>query len=272
MRDHTNRNCSLDKGFSVIIIDGHEEDMGLARRHSAGSIPVPMRTLLVLKMQGWTMALATGLVLLLSNYDFAGNLEYGVGTWEVPSGQPIQMQSEVDYAPTLTDPFFKSNKWSYPWYIIKHPDGHFEDTTGGKSSKKEPPRLKPTANCFSDAYGADHLLRFCEARLLDPNMIDLFIHENNASHFDALKIQIRNHTFSCQYWALYPGPGEPGMIWMTKQQKLTLDRKAYQKGDVIRGKIDLECVAEPTNPEYIKEWGRNPRAIRISGVFKTILE
>jgi len=248
--------------------------MDQARKRSAGSSPVSMGTLRVSKITGWAMALATVFLLMLLGHGFAGNLEYGVGSWEVPLGQPTQMQSQVDYDPKLIDPFFKSNKWSYPWYIIKHPNGNFEDTSIGKSSKKEPPRLKHTANCFSDAYGAKHLLRFCEARLLDPNMIDLLIHENNASHFDALKIQIRNETFSCQYWALYPAGTreEPGTIWMTKQQKLTLDKKTYRKGDVIKGKIDLECVAEPTNSEYIEKWGRNPKTIRVHGVFKTILE
>ncbi len=134
--------------------------------------------------------------------------------------------------------------------------------------------MKHTANCFSDAYRVEHLLRFCEARLLDSNMIDLLIHESSASHFDALKLQIRNETFSCQYWALYQGgtSEEPGTIWMTKQQKLTLEKKTYRKGDVIKGKIDLECVEEATNHEYIEKWGRNPKTIKIRGVFKTTVE
>ncbi len=238
---------------------------------------LPMKTRHIRKTtKQWfavVLALATVLVLLLSSYGFAGNLEYGVGTWEVPSGQPTQMQSQVDYDPKLMDPFFKSNKWSYPWYIIKLPDGRFADTRG-KRPKKEPPRLKHTANCFSDAYGVEHLLRFCEARLLDPNMIDLLIHENNPSYFDALRVQIRNEMFSCQYWAMYQVgfTTQPDTIWTTTRQKLTLDKKTYRKGDVIKGKIDFECVEEPTNPEYIQGWGRNPKTIRVHGVFKTIVE
>jgi len=217
--------------------------------------------------------LGLALALLLLGQGFAGNLEYGVGSWEVPSGQPTQIQSQVHYDPKIIDPFFKSNKWSYPWYIIKHPDGHFEDTRG-KRPKKEPPRLKHTANCFSAACGAEHLLRFCEAKLLDANMIDLLIHETNPSYVDALRVQIRNETFSYQYWALYPVrfKPKPGTIWTTKQQKLTLDKKTYRKGDVIKGKIYFECVEEPTNPKYIEKWGRNPKTIKVHGVFKTIVE
>jgi hypothetical protein len=221
----------------------------------------------------WIM-LGPVLVLLFFSHGFAGNLEYGVGTWEVPSGQPTQMQSQVDYDRKLTDPFFKSNKWSYPWYIIKHPDGHFEDTRSDKRPKKEPPRLKHTANCFSTAYGGAHLLRFCEAKLLDPNMIDLLIHESNPAYIDAVRVEIRNEMFSCQYWAMYKVgfKRRPGTIWTTTRQELTLDKKIYRKGDVIKGKIELECVEEPTNPEYIEKWGKNPKTIKVYGVFKTIVE
>ncbi len=61
---------------------------------------------------------------------------FGAAWWSVPlEGQPAQMWSPVDYDPKLTDPFFKSEEWSYPWHIIKHPDGHFEDTTSDKRPK-----------------------------------------------------------------------------------------------------------------------------------------
>jgi hypothetical protein len=217
--------------------------------------------------------LGPALALLLLEHGFAGNLKYGVGSWEVPPGQPDQMWSRVDYDPKLTDPFFKSNKWSYPWYIIKHPDGHFEDTRG-KRPKKEPPRLKHTANCFSAAGGAEHLLRFCEARFLDPNGIDLLIHETNPSYIDALRVQIRNGMFACQYWAKYRirFSIKPGTIWTTKRQKLTLDKKAYRKGDTIKGRIDFECVEEATNPSYVEKYGKNPTTIKLHGVFRTIVE
>jgi len=52
---------------------------------------------------------------------------------------------------------------------------------------------------------------------------------------------------------------------------LTLDKKAYRKGDVIKGKIDFECVQEPTNREYIEKWGSDPTTIKVYGVFKTIV-
>ncbi len=47
--------------------------------------------------------------------------------WLAPSpGRPDQMWSPVNYDPKLTDPFFESNAWSYPWWIIEKPDGTFD--------------------------------------------------------------------------------------------------------------------------------------------------
>ncbi|MBI5570114.1 MAG: hypothetical protein HY914_09225 [Desulfomonile tiedjei] len=205
----------------------------------------------------------------------AGNLEYGIGTWEVPSSQPVQMRSQVDYDPKLRDPFFVANEWSYPWWIVEHPDGHFESTRGiDESPVKDPPRLKHTAKCFSSSFGGrEHRVRFCEARLLDMNVVNLLIHEKNPAYRDALKVQIRNGNFTCQYWTRYvAGPPPDGYVWTTKRQKLTLDKKSYRKGDVIKGRIDFECVEEVTDPEEVEKYGRLPTTIKVHGVFKTIVE
>jgi hypothetical protein len=218
------------------------------------------------------LALATLLVLFLLAHSFADNLKYGIGSWEAPSGQPTQMWSKVDYDPKLTDPFFESNEWSYPWWIIKHRDGQFESTRSeDESSVKDPPRVKHTAKCFSTSFGTVHLIKFCEARLLDANAIDLLIHEKNPAFRDALRVQVRNGMFTCQYWTFYAA-GPTDLIWTTKRQKLTLDRKMYRRGDVIKGKIDFECVQEITDPEHVEKYGKGTTTISVSGVFKTIVE
>jgi hypothetical protein len=172
----------------------------------------------------------------------------GAAWWSVPpSGQPMQMQSKLDYDLKLTDPFFASNK---------RPKSH-------------------TAKCFStsrEGGTGKHLVIHCDARLVDANMIDLLIHHSNAADDDALRVLIKKEFFTCQYWTLNKGRGEPDWIWTTKGQKLTLDKKTYRKGDVIKGRIDFECVQEPTNPEYIDHWGKDPRIIKVYGVFKTIVK
>jgi hypothetical protein len=251
---------------------GGDMNHSFLRKYHAGSDPVSVKTDSASGMTGWILALVVVLVLSLLGHGFADNLKYGIGSWEVPQGQPKQMSSKVDSDPKLTDPFFKSHEWSYPWWTIKHEDGYLESTRSiDEEPVKDPPRLEHTANCFSTSFGSKHLVEFCEARLHDVNKIDLLIHKKSPAFRDALRVQIRNGMFTCQYWTSYVA-GPTDLIWKTKRQKLTLDKKVYRKGDVIKGRIDFECVQEITDPEYVEKCGRGPTAITLNGVFKTIVE
>jgi hypothetical protein len=192
------------------------------------------------------------LALLLLGYSFGAEWE------DPPPGQPDQMQSRVDYDPNLSDPFFESNEWGCP-----------EGRTESKTCRHGEPRLKHTAKCFSTSFGGKHEVRFCEARLIDANMIELFINERNPAFNDSLIVQIRNGMFTCQFSTNYiAGPTE-GLTWTTKRQGLTLDKKAYGQGDVIKGRIDIEVLDELINPESPD---RPPRPITVYGVFKTIVK
>lgn len=62
------------------------------------------------------------------------------------------------------------------------------------------------------------------------------------------------------------------MVWTTKRQELTLDKTEYRKGDVIKGRIDFECLQEATRPGFIERHGKWLLTIKIYGVFKTIVE
>jgi hypothetical protein len=181
------------------------------------------------------LALVIVLALLLFGSGFGADLP------TPPAGQPDQMRSKVDYDPKLSDPFFESHE-------------------SGRSD---------TARCYSTSFGSKHLVEHCEAKLLDKNRMDLFIHHSSPGHDDRLKIRIKNGMFTCQFWTLYrAGPGE-GLRWTTKRQELILNKRAYRKGDVIKGRIDFECLDELINPKYPD---RRPRIITVNGVFKTIVQ
>lgn len=215
----------------------------------------PWRTAVSVRPLKWIL-LGSFLALLLPSHGF------GAAWWaNPPSGQPAQMWSRVDYDPKMTDPFFESNEWSY--------SGGGKVPTSGMTREEDSPRLKHTAMCFSSSFGVRHQVKFCEARLLDGHMIDLLIHESNPAFRDALKVRIRNAEFTCQYW----GDGIHTFTWTTTRQKLTLDKKAFRKGDVIKRRIDFECVAKVIDPKNIERWGKDPTTtIKVFGVFKTIVK
>ena len=256
-----------------------------------------MITRRVYKITKLRLALATVLVLSLLAHG------YGAEWQDPPPGQPDQMCSKVNYDPKLTDRFFESDQWSCwhggiggatcrdgkPVLILTPPckqtwrsvlyeeECPFEVPEwtcldGCKECaicERGRPLLKHTARCYSTSFGVKHEVRFCEARLLDVNVIDLSIHENDPAFRDSLRVRIRNGEFTCRYWV----PDDVGAFkWTTKRQMLTLDKQVYQKGDVIKGRIEFECFAEPINPKYVEKWSRNPRTTKVYGVFKTIVE
>ncbi|AFM26882.1 hypothetical protein [Desulfomonile tiedjei] len=229
----------------------------LIRKYPAGTKPVFTRTVNPQRAVSCAMILIMGLGMFDLGHGFGAELRVP------PSGQPEQMVSRIDYDPKLTDPFFKVNEWSYPDYDLEGTPLH--------KRPKNPPRLRHTAKCFSTSLGQEHRVRFCEAKLLD-GVIDLFIHEDNPAFFDQLTIRIRNGMFTCQYWTGYKAPGKGDWIWTTKRQELTLDKKVYEKGDLIKGRIDFECAEKPTNPKYIWKYGDYLATIKVYGVFRTIVK
>ncbi len=193
---------------------------------------------------------------------------FGAKWWRVPPrGQPAQMWSRVDYDPKLNDPFFKANQWRHPDYDSKG--------TPLDEGRKEQPRFKQTAKCYSSVSGGwKHLVEFCEGRLLDVNTTELLIHHSGPGYDDALRVRIRNGMFTCQYWTLFRRRAASLLttVWMTKRQELTLDKKVYRKGDVIKGRIDFECVHWMSPPNVLRHSTGKPSTIKLYGVFKTIVE
>jgi hypothetical protein len=269
----------------------------LKRNYPVGSNPAFMKAGHVRWVTSCVLAVVVVLSLLLLGHGFAS--EDGYDKWQAPPGQPEQMWSKVDYDPELADPFFLSDEWSCPdgcnscancrdgtpvqVHKVDHdpkgPDSSFEleewscpdgckpcaTCLDGNSVKKN------TAKCFSNSLGVKHQVAFCEARLVDEN-IDLLIHKTSPAFHDRLRVLVRKGMFTCQFWNLYQIPGDADMVWTTKRQELTLDKKVYRKGDVIKGRIDFECVMEATNPAFIEKKGKWTMTIKVYGVFKTIVE
>jgi hypothetical protein len=266
----------------------------LMRKYPVGSNPAIIKAGCAQRATSRVLALVVVSIVLLPGHSFAHDM------WQAPPEQPEQMSSAVHYDPKLSDRFFESDEWICPYgftepvtcrdgkpvRILNNPceswlsliwpemcsesaewtcqDGCKECATcqDGK------PVTKVTARCYSTSSGSKHRVNFCKARLLDGHVIEILIHKSRGAFSDALKVRISGGKFACQFWTPYEFGG---IRWTTTQQKLTLDKKTYQKGDVIKGRIDFECLSE-WQPEYAAKFGRDPRTIKVYGVFKTAVE
>jgi hypothetical protein len=234
------------------------------------------RTSMSIRLLKWIL-LAPALVLLLRGHGFGAEDRYDVR--RVPPLQPEQMRSQVNYDPKLADPFFQSEKWTYAHLEAEDVNGRTVYTRAQNPRGTSIfPRLKNTARLVGSHEG-EHTIDFCHARLLDGDTIELFSHDEHSPFNDYLKIVVRNGVYWSQYWTYYKVARMYGtdlttgdLIWTTKRQELTLDKQLYRKGDVIKGRIVFECIQEATHPKWIEDEGRNPRTIKVYGVFKTIVE
>jgi hypothetical protein len=173
----------------------------------------------------------------------------------------------------LSDPFFKSEKWTNSNYAYVNLDGRKVKTREKcASGKKESQCLKNTAKCLKSHEMQEYMIEFCRARLLSDGTIELIIHDDESIYDEYLKIVVQKGVFRSQFWAWYKADYGQRLIWATQKQDLTLDRQVCRKGDVIKGRIHFECVQEPGNPEYIEKYGKHSTTIAVNGVFKTIVE
>lgn len=183
--------------------------------------------------------------------------------------QPKQMESPVEYDAEMTDHFFEVDKWSPPWWIVERDDGSFEDTTGQITRREDIPKLRLTAECRTE-HQIPHLINFSEARQIDEDTIEIRIHGDSASAYDDLTVIIKNGHFSSQYKTVYPvAAANTGLIWTTTKQRLLLNKKHYEKGEVIKGRIEFECDEDMRDTRNGK---KQTHSIRIEGRFKPTLQ
>ncbi|MFH1113521.1 MAG: hypothetical protein V1792_06335 [Pseudomonadota bacterium] len=122
-----------------------------------------------------------------------------------------------------------------------------------------------TAKCYSNSYGAKHPVYSCYARLRNGQVLEILIHHNGVAFSDSLLVRVNAGEFTSKHWI----PADFGALRQTTtRQTLTLDKKTYRKGDVIKGRIDFVCWSELIQPHPASPSHKT----YVYGVFKTIVE
>lgn len=87
------------------------------------------------------------------------------------------------------------------------------------------------------------MINFSEARQINKDTIEIRIHDESASTYDDLTVIVKNGRFSSHYKTVSPvAAANAGLIWTTTKQRLVLNKKHYEKGDVIRGRTNLNVL------------------------------
>ncbi|MGO9568144.1 MAG: hypothetical protein ACLP5H_11435 [Desulfomonilaceae bacterium] len=208
-------------------------DQPLARKYSGGSNPVSMKMNRAVRITARIVALATVSVLLFIGHGFCTERQ----------SIPTAVWSRVQYDPNLTEDLLSR--------LLKMVS-------------------LSTDNCYLTSFGTKNGV-VCKLILTSPDHIAVDIAKQvpESASLDVcsevLKGSIINGMFTCYYIRVcYAGCGNCKAT--TKRKELTLDKKTYQKGDVVTGRINFECLYEC--PGCLEK----PEPIIVKGIFQTILK
>jgi len=157
-----------------------------------------------------------------------------------------------------------SKHWAYPWYVIKHPNGKFENTLGGDIKKADTAHLYFTANCQTNVMGG-YKLRYCFSNR-SAKGIRLKFADGSPAYEKEYLVYIKNNKHSFEPKLTYPVlvPGNDKTYRVIKS-KLMLDEQHDNKAEILSGYIDTEFT-ETTSASKAKPVTRK---YYFRGYFKT---
>ncbi len=161
--------------------------------------------------------------------------------------------------------------WSYPWYMIKHKDGHFENTLGDKIKAKDTTKIHHQSYCYS-LVDDDTIsrLKFSKAQQIREKVF-IKLYDQSASNHESLTLEMIDFKkFNPTYKINYVFPYDSiGIKFLRKE--LEIKEEIYQKGGTLIGRIDLEL-----EQKIYKEVNDNQKVTttikRLEGIFEVEIE
>jgi hypothetical protein len=138
--------------------------------------------------------------------------------------------------------------WAYPWYVIKHPNGKFENTMSGKIKKADTTHLYFTANCQTNVMGG-YKLRYCFANK-NANSITLKFADGAPAYENEFLVYINKNDHSFEPKLISPAlVAENNKTYRVIKSKLNLDQQDDDKAEILSGYIDTEFTETTSAPK-----------------------
>lgn len=145
----------------------------------------------------------------------------------------------------LEVPAIDSSDWEYPWYVIKHEDGKFENTKDDSISAQDTIHLIHNSKCFTyrikngkkDEEPCTQL-PICEAKLSHDTLL-ISTYDFSASNAEAVYISVYGDQYLMTYKVNYVVPYQKIEV-ENINQRLVLNQSSFKKGQVLKGEVYLE--------------------------------
>jgi hypothetical protein len=152
---------------------------------------------------------------------------------QLPQKKVIICGKGVIVDANLRDSFFVQNDWSYSDFVSKNEDGTFEQMG---SEPLDTTHYIHTTRMTSTVNG-EHEIRYGIAYFKKDTLI-FDIDDVSIAYYDKLKIKIAKDSTHITYESGTPaGDNVPFFI---DETKITLQKCAFQKGDTIRGVLNIK--------------------------------
>jgi hypothetical protein len=173
------------------------------------------------------------------------------------NNEPIKFNKDwqlVNVNENLVLPKEDENDWSYPWYMIKHKDGHFENTFGDEIKNEDTMKLYHPSHCYSfiekDTMSR---LKYAKAKKVG-KIVQISLFDRSASNNESLDLEIKNfEEFNLKYNISYVYPYD-SIVFTFLKKELEIKKSNYQKGENLVGYVN--CILEEkiyTNKNNKKE-------------------
>ena len=156
--------------------------------------------------------------------------------------------------------------WSYPWYMIQHQDGHFENTRSDSISSRDTIKIIHNSDCYSylnnktgdfniDSPDPISRLKFCEA-ILQNDTLRINLYDQSASNNEKVEIRIVDGQYQLEYKIAYVFPYDKILI-VYLNQNLILNQSSFKVGNELTGDLNLKLMetilfdsGKKSNPIY----------------------
>lgn len=164
----------------------------------------------------------------------------------------------------LTTATIDSTDWNYPWHVIKHTDGHFENTFGTPITSLDTIHVIKNSQVYVHSKDVNYQIPYASATI-HGDTLSICLTDESASNFEQLTIQMQEGEFELNYNKAYIQILKERNVEIL-EQKVVLSQNNLQIGQEIRGEVFIKLA------ETIKWSDQNTETIEkeIKGSFIAI--
>jgi len=168
---------------------------------------------------------------------------------------------------TILADFSFTQKWEYPWPVIKdEKTGKYRNALNDEEPVLPADTVKKyyTANCITDHQG-EHAIRYCDAALAHDTLI-LTFSDLDAAYHGYLVVTIVKDSFKSQWHCIYivKIPREK-IGFTTLSQELILNTSDFSEGRILKGRLNIVFREDFSAPGHKSTTG----TFFVKGLFET---